>query len=43
LPAGIELDELSAASAGAFNSLVHFGDIKGESTNKDHKDWVTLF
>jgi type VI secretion system secreted protein Hcp len=24
----------------AFNCFVNFGDIKGESTDKDHKDWV---
>ena len=24
----------------AFNGFVNFGDIKGESTDKDHKDWV---
>jgi len=26
----------------AFNGFVNFGDIKGESTDKDHKDWVTI-
>jgi type VI secretion system secreted protein Hcp len=26
----------------AFNAFVNFGDIKGESTDKDHKDWVTI-
>ena len=26
----------------AFNSFVNFGDIKGESTDKDHKDWVMI-
>jgi type VI secretion system secreted protein Hcp len=26
----------------AFNAFVNFGDIKGESTDKDHKDWVML-
>src|SRR5437764_13475062 len=25
-----------------FNSFVNFGDIKGESTDKDHKDWVMI-
>jgi len=25
---------------GAFNAFVNFGDIKGESTDKDHRDWV---
>src|ERR1017187_4460263 len=26
----------------AINGFVNFGDIKGESTDKDHKDWVTI-
>jgi len=26
----------------AFNSFANFGDIKGESTDKDHKDWVMI-
>lgn len=26
----------------AFNAFVNFGDIKGESTDKDHKDWVQI-
>jgi len=26
----------------AFNGFVNFGDIKGESTDKDHKDWVMM-
>jgi type VI secretion system secreted protein Hcp len=25
-----------------FNGFVNFGDIKGESTDKDHKDWVMM-
>lgn len=25
-----------------FNAFVNFGDIKGESTDKDHKDWVMI-
>ena len=25
-----------------FNSFANFGDIKGESTDKDHKDWVMI-
>jgi hypothetical protein len=32
-------DELDKVSAGKFNRFVTFGDIKGESTEKDHKDW----
>ena len=41
-PSDVELDEaeLSKVSAG---TLAKFGDIKGESTDKDHKDWVMLF
>jgi type VI secretion system secreted protein Hcp len=26
----------------AFNAYANFGDIKGESTDKDHKDWVSV-
>jgi len=26
----------------AFNGFINFVDIKGESTDKDHKDWVTI-
>jgi type VI secretion system secreted protein Hcp len=26
----------------AFNAFANFGDIKGESTDKDHKDWVLI-
>ena len=29
-------------TAGAFNAFANFGDIKGESTDKDHKDWVLI-
>jgi hypothetical protein len=32
-------EELSKVSAGTF---AKFGDIKGESTDKDHKDWVMI-
>jgi hypothetical protein len=35
-------EELGKVSAGAFNGFLKFGDIKGESTDKDHKDWVTI-
>src|SRR6516164_11618632 len=26
----------------AFNAFANFGDIKGECTDKDHKDWVMI-
>ena len=26
----------------SFNAFANFGDIKGESTDKDHKDWVMV-
>jgi type VI secretion system secreted protein Hcp len=26
----------------AFNAFANFGDIKGESTDSDHKDWVAI-
>jgi hypothetical protein len=35
-------EELDKVSAGAFNTFLNFGDIKGESTDKDHKDWVMI-
>lgn len=31
--------ELSKVSGGTFKA---FGDIKGETTDKDHKDWVMI-
>jgi hypothetical protein len=33
-------EELGKVSAGAL--FLKFGDIKGECTDKDHKDWVTI-
>ena len=35
-------EELDKVSAGAFNGFANFGDIKGESTDKDHKDWIQI-
>jgi Type VI secretion system effector, Hcp len=35
-------EELGKVSAGAYNGFLKFGDIKGESTDKDHKDWVMV-
>ncbi|WMT71569.1 type VI secretion system tube protein Hcp [Bradyrhizobium sp. Ash2021] len=35
-------DVLGNVSAGAFNAFARFGDIKGESTDKDHKDWIEI-
>jgi hypothetical protein len=32
-------EELIKVSGGTFKA---FGDIKGESTDKDHKDWVMI-
>ena len=32
-----QLDKVSAGASGVF---AKFGDIKGESTEKGHKDWV---
>lgn len=31
-----------AVKGGAFNAFANFGDIKGESTDKDHKEWVSI-
>jgi hypothetical protein len=41
----VELDEteLSKVSAGKTNKpFANFGDIKGESTEKSHKDWISI-
>jgi type VI protein secretion system component Hcp len=36
-------EDLERASGGALNdSFLNLGGIKGESTDKDHKDWVTF-
>ncbi len=35
-------ESLNKVQGGAFDGFVNFGDIKGESTDKDHKDWVTI-
>jgi len=35
-------EELEKVAGGAFEGFANFGDIKGESTDKDHKDWVTI-
>lgn len=35
-------DEMGKVVGGAGNAFVKFGDIDGESTSKDHKDWVTI-
>jgi hypothetical protein len=35
-------NDAMAVQGYAFNGFVNFGDIKGESTDKDHKDWVML-
>jgi len=32
----------AAAAQAAFNAFLNFGDIKGESTDKDHKDWISV-
>ena len=38
----LKASQLSGVAGGAFNAFVNFGDIKGESTDKDHKDWVMI-
>jgi hypothetical protein len=35
-------EDLKKVQGGAFNRFANFGDIKGESTDKDHKDWVMI-
>jgi hypothetical protein len=41
-PATPTPEEAEGVKGGAFNGFVNFGDIKGESTDKDHKDWVMI-
>ena len=42
VPNELTQEELDKVSAGAVDRFLKFGDIKGESTDKDHKDWVTI-
>lgn len=35
-------EDLSTVAAGMLTQFLKFGDIQGESTSKDHKDWVQL-
>jgi hypothetical protein len=42
VPNELTQEELDKVSAGASDRFLKFGDIKGESTDKDHKDWVTI-
>jgi hypothetical protein len=37
-----EAGRTQAVQGGAFNGFANFGDIKGESTDKDHKTWVAV-
>ena len=39
---GLEDAEIDGVTGGAFNAFANFGDIKGKSTDKDHKDWIAL-
>ena len=40
--AGTFVLAFATPAAAAFNGFANFGDIKGESTDKDHKDWVMI-
>jgi hypothetical protein len=42
-PSDVELDEAELSKVSAGKPFTGFGDIKGESSDKDHKDWVMLF
>jgi hypothetical protein len=41
---GIELtdESLSTVSAGKFDSFLKLDGIKGETTDKGHKDWIEI-
>jgi len=41
-PQELNDEDLSTATGGAFNTFINFGDIKGESTNDNHKDWISI-
>lgn len=36
------VENTNSVKAGAFNAFVNFGDIKAESTDKDHENWVVV-
>jgi len=38
----LQESEIGQIVGGAFNAFLNFGDVKGESTDKDHKDWVSV-
>ena len=42
-PAELSEKDLERTVGGAFNAFVTFGDIKGESQDDKHKDWVSNF
>jgi len=39
---GLKAKKAAEVKGGAFNAFANFSDIKGESTDKDHKDWITV-
>lgn len=40
--AELSTTDLSQATGGAANAFVDFGDIKGESQDDKHKDWIEV-
>ena len=41
-PTTLRAKKSTQIKGGAFNGFANFGDIKGESTDKDHKDWIMV-
>ena len=39
---GLKAKQAAAVKGGAFNAFANFRDITGESTDKDHKDWIMV-
>ena len=41
-PVELSEEDLERTAGGAFNAFVNFGEIKGESQDDKHKDWVSI-
>jgi hypothetical protein len=40
--AELQESEINPIVGGAYNSFVNIGDIKGESMDEKHKDWIEI-
>jgi hypothetical protein len=39
---GLKAKKAAEVKGGAFNAFANFRDITGETTDKDHTDWISL-